>query len=228
MNTRGCSAPAPPRSARRLRTTAPSSTASSRPGSTPRGWSCSIGSAACTAARRGGQRLALLARPQPRGAGQLVGGGQTLGGLDQRRQHLGRAAPRPRRRGAGRRQAAAPAGPAGPRSRGVRAAPPACASATAQPGQPGARARAAQAGAAPGARAAARQAAGVRPAAASGCFSSASSGTGASCSATAARQQAQEHRGRRVGQLFAGAVVGDDAVAQQLGRHPAGQRRGPA
>ena len=51
MNTRGCSAPAPPRNARRVRTTAPSSTASSRPGRTPRGWSPSTGSAACTADR---------------------------------------------------------------------------------------------------------------------------------------------------------------------------------
>ena len=209
----------------------PSSTASSRPGSTPRGWSGSTGSAACTAASavasaspsspahsragRACRRWRRGVRPPRSAPASIVGGGGVDGGGDaQGRLQAGLHPVQ---------QVAAAAGrPGQGRSRAARAARPRAQSTLAQPGQPrrgrGPRRRPAPARARP-----ARQAAGARPAAASGCFSSASSGTGASCSAIAAAEQAQEHRGRRFGERLAGAVVGHHAVAQQFGADPAGQ-----
>ena len=141
------------------------------------------------AASRHGQRLALLLRPEARGAGRGVGGGERLG-------RLRSARPAARRRAMRRRPGRAAAAPGRlPAASAGRAAP----SAPVRRARAGRRGRAAAAGrAAPRvpARAPPR---GRRPAdspaAASGCFSSASSGTGASRAATAAASRRRNTAG---------------------------------
>ena len=74
------------------------------------------------------------------------------------------------------------------------------------------------------ARAAARQAAGARPAAASGCFSRASSGNRCQLLRHGVREQPEENGWRRLVERLAGAVVGHHAPTQQLGGDASGQR----
>ena len=181
MNTRGCSVPSRPRSARRLRTTAPSSTASSNPGSTSRALVRQQRQRRLHLGQPCRQRLAFLAGPQPGRAGQFVRGGESFGRFDQRGQAPPRATARSRRR-----SAAPVPGSASSRSSNATASGSARvrSSARRSPARPGL-GRGPRRQASSRSRAAARQAAGDRPAAASGCFSSASSGTGASSSATA-------------------------------------------
>ena len=136
-----------PRSARRLRTASPSSTASSRPGSVARGWSGQQRQGVLHRGEAGGERFAFLAGPQPGGAGFLVGGGEAFGGLDQRGERLGRGRLPATRRCAGRVPGSVPAAAAGRRRA---AAAGAVARARRRPVSAGAGPRAAQTGAVPG------------------------------------------------------------------------------
>ena len=119
--------------------------------------------------------------------------------VDQRRQRRARAAPRDRRargrRAATRRNPARPGAGRGPRRHCVFEPP--------------------------------RRARGMSrarsPPAASGCFSSASSGTGASSCARRVEDQAQEHAGRRAVERHAGGIVDLDVPALQLGGDAARQ-----
>ena len=72
-------------------------------------------------------------------------------------------------------------------------------------------------------RARSRNASGASPPAASGCFSAASSGTGASRAVGEVEHQAQKRAGRRAVERHSGGIVDVDVPAAQFGGDPAGQ-----
>ena len=162
-----------------------------------------------------GRRLARLARPQPQGAGPVAfAGGKRLGRRDVRAGEVLEGDLGPAReigeieRANKRRRR--------PRPRGRRPPPPdAILPVRRGPGPRNA--------ASSSARTRARKSPGARPPDAKGCFSKASSGRGANSSA-AAREQAQEHAGRRLIERPAGRIVHRDSEAAQFRRDPARQR----
>ena len=165
----------------------------------------------------GGQRLALLRRPEPGGSRRVVGRGQPFPGGNDRRQHVGGPFLRRGQDAKGRLQAEFQ-----PRQQVQRHRIAGVGQLHPQAGQAGRRTRPAQD----------RQFQGPRGGAAGG---GGQAGSGQRMLQQrqqrhrrqlfrhGAGQQPQEHRRGRVRQGFAGAVIGDDAEAGQLRRHPHGQ-----